>query len=144
MTYKKFLCGISTLAVCCMLTGCHMKHEWLEATCTTPKTCSACGETEGEALDGHEWKAVTCTVIFDDENAYYHGYSGIFPATIDYYDATFFDNYKENKVSFTANYNGIEYDGIVMAIYNPSIDWNNGNDYEIAKSNDDTILFQLK
>ena len=27
-------------------------HEWVDATCTAPKTCSKCGETEGEAL-GH-------------------------------------------------------------------------------------------
>ena len=29
-------------------------HVWVDATCTTPKTCSACGETEGSAL-GHDW-----------------------------------------------------------------------------------------
>ena len=39
-------------------------HNWLDATCTTPKTCSLCGKTEGEAL-GHieeviEGKAATC------------------------------------------------------------------------------------
>ncbi len=28
-------------------------HEWVEATCTEPKTCSKCGATEGEAL-GHD------------------------------------------------------------------------------------------
>jgi DNA-directed RNA polymerase subunit RPC12/RpoP len=41
------------------------EHEWLDATCTTPKTCSLCGKTEGEAL-GHieeiiEGKAADCT-----------------------------------------------------------------------------------
>lgn len=40
------------LLITTFLTGCHLKHEWQEATCTNPKTCSACGETEGEAL-GH-------------------------------------------------------------------------------------------
>ena len=29
-----------------------MGHEWVDATCTEPKTCSRCGATEGEAL-GH-------------------------------------------------------------------------------------------
>ncbi len=29
-------------------------HTWVEATCTEPKTCSVCGETEGEPL-GHKW-----------------------------------------------------------------------------------------
>ena len=28
-------------------------HKWTDATCTEPKTCSSCGETEGEAL-GHK------------------------------------------------------------------------------------------
>jgi DNA-directed RNA polymerase subunit RPC12/RpoP len=40
------------------------EHKWLDATCTTPKTCSLCGKTEGEAL-GHieeiiEGKEATC------------------------------------------------------------------------------------
>lgn len=29
-------------------------HNWVDATCTTPKTCSRCDATEGEAL-GHAW-----------------------------------------------------------------------------------------
>lgn len=29
-------------------------HSWVDATCTTPKTCSRCGETEGLPL-GHDW-----------------------------------------------------------------------------------------
>ena len=29
-------------------------HNWVDATCTTPKTCSRCGETIGEPL-GHDW-----------------------------------------------------------------------------------------
>lgn len=35
-------------------------HEWQAATCTTAKTCSGCGETDGEAL-GHSWQDATCT-----------------------------------------------------------------------------------
>ena len=39
-------------------------HNWIDATCTAPKTCSLCGKTEGEAL-GHieeiiPAKAATC------------------------------------------------------------------------------------
>lgn len=240
---KKWIMGFSILWVCSMLTGCHMKHEWQEATCTEPKTCciggetegealghtwveatctepkhcSVCGEMEGEALahtwieatcaaakrcsvcgeiegeplehtlteanyqqpaicevcgetvgeplqaefekyglvcnaeldttypyvipcydagyttngkvafsdyetfesdethealDGYEWKAVTYTIIFDDENAYYHGYSGFSSGVLDYYDESFFDNYNENTDTYTSNYNGIEYSGI--------------------------------
>ncbi|MBE5819184.1 MAG: hypothetical protein E7312_09080, partial [Clostridiales bacterium] len=36
-------------------------HEWYAATCTAPKTCSLCGETEGEKLDH--------TVVFDAAEA---------------------------------------------------------------------------
>ena len=43
-----------------MLCGCCLSHEWQEATCTEPKTCSKCGKTEGEAL-GHTWEEATCT-----------------------------------------------------------------------------------
>ncbi len=34
------------------------EHTWIEATCETPKTCSWCCATEGEAL-GHDWKPAT-------------------------------------------------------------------------------------
>ena len=33
-------------------------HKWKEATCTEPKTCEECGETEGKPL-GHDWKKET-------------------------------------------------------------------------------------
>lgn len=35
-------------------------HNYKDATCTTPKTCTSCGETEGNAK-GHSWKEATCT-----------------------------------------------------------------------------------
>ncbi len=35
-------------------------HSWTDATCTTPKTCSICGATNGDVL-GHSWKDATCT-----------------------------------------------------------------------------------
>lgn len=40
-----------TLCAC----GCRIHgHSWADATCETPKTCTVCGDTEGEAL-GHSW-----------------------------------------------------------------------------------------
>ena len=41
------------------------EHDWVDATCTAPKTCSKCGETDGEA-NGHTEEivagtAATCT-----------------------------------------------------------------------------------
>lgn len=43
-----------------LLTGCGHEHQWTDATCTEPKTCSECGKTEGEPL-GHDWADATCT-----------------------------------------------------------------------------------
>ena len=34
-------------------------HEWQDATCTEPRTCITCGETDGSPL-GHEWMEATC------------------------------------------------------------------------------------
>ena len=34
-------------------------HQWTDATCTAPKTCSVCGATEGSAA-GHQWVDATC------------------------------------------------------------------------------------
>ena len=45
----------------CVLAGCACEHEWKEATCLTPKTCTLCQTTEGEAL-GHSWIDATCAV----------------------------------------------------------------------------------
>lgn len=60
---------ISVLLVVLMLALCACgacKHEWTDATCTAPKTCAKCGETEGEPL-GHDaseasyWSAAVCS-----------------------------------------------------------------------------------
>ena len=34
-------------------------HQWNDATCTTLKTCTVCGTTEGEMLP-HNWEDATC------------------------------------------------------------------------------------
>lgn len=49
---KKLISFILALAMIFSLTACGCDHQWQEATCTTPKTCAECGETEGEAA-GH-------------------------------------------------------------------------------------------
>lgn len=48
------------LCVTLALTGCGHEHTWTEATCTEPRICEECGETEGEAI-GHTWNEATCT-----------------------------------------------------------------------------------
>lgn len=57
---KKSYILLLTLLLCVGLAGCCLSHEWQEADCLTPKTCTKCGETEGEAL-GHSWAEATCT-----------------------------------------------------------------------------------
>ena len=38
----------------------NIEHSWIDATCTTPRTCAICGATEGEAW-GHFWTDAICT-----------------------------------------------------------------------------------
>lgn len=49
---KKVLVFISVILIIgSMLVSCEHEHLWSSATCTTPKTCDTCGETEGSALE---------------------------------------------------------------------------------------------
>lgn len=57
---KKIVTGMLAVVLVFMMTGCCLSHDWEEATCTEPKTCSKCGETEGE-VSGHTWEEATCT-----------------------------------------------------------------------------------
>ena len=56
---KKVAILALALVLVLALTGCACKHEWVEANCVTPKTCSKCQEVEGEAL-GHTWVDADC------------------------------------------------------------------------------------
>ena len=52
---------IFLLLLCCLLLGgCSHRHQWQEADCTTPRTCTVCQATEGEAL-GHDGTEADCT-----------------------------------------------------------------------------------
>lgn len=57
---KRFTAILCVILMLLAMTGCGCKHEWAEATCTTPETCVKCGATQGEAK-GHEWQEATCT-----------------------------------------------------------------------------------
>jgi len=50
-----------TCKLCKDTEGNALGHDWSEATCTKPKTCKLCKDTEGDAL-GHDWEDATCTV----------------------------------------------------------------------------------
>lgn len=48
-----------TCSYCGKTEGEPVGHTWKDATCIAPQTCSACGETTGEALE-HHWEDATC------------------------------------------------------------------------------------
>lgn len=48
-----------TCSICGNTDGNPLGHQWAEATCTTPKTCSVCGETKGGTCS-HKWESATC------------------------------------------------------------------------------------
>ena len=50
------IAALFTFLIC--LSGCSCKHEWTEATCTQPKTCSVCSQSEGEPIE-HDWLEAT-------------------------------------------------------------------------------------
>lgn len=56
---KRILLIVLALICLLALSGCGCEHQWIGATCTTPKTCTLCAETEG-APHGHSWLAATC------------------------------------------------------------------------------------
>ncbi|MBP3313670.1 MAG: hypothetical protein J6K84_03315 [Oscillospiraceae bacterium] len=43
-------------------------HEFSDATCVVPKTCSVCGKTEG-AVVSHNYQNGTCSVCGDEQQA---------------------------------------------------------------------------
>lgn len=60
--FKKRICLLlATILVAALFSGCCLSHEWVEATCETPRICSKCDKTDGEAL-GHAWNEATCEV----------------------------------------------------------------------------------
>ncbi|MBO5891691.1 MAG: hypothetical protein J6Q30_03145 [Oscillospiraceae bacterium] len=74
---KKLLCLLLALLLVASLCACGKKdaeptvttqaptqpdaciHNWKEATCVTPKTCTVCQATQGETAE-HTWKDATC------------------------------------------------------------------------------------
>lgn len=60
-TINKILSALLIAFILFSFSACGCKHEWQDATCTKPKTCSLCDATEGEAL-GHVFEEATCTV----------------------------------------------------------------------------------
>jgi len=49
-----------TCSYCDKTEGAVLEHKYQDATCTKPKTCSDCGHEEGETAE-HDWLDATCT-----------------------------------------------------------------------------------
>jgi hypothetical protein len=62
---KKIYCLfiVFVLSFCIGIAGCQeeCQHEWVDATCTSPKTCSICSVTEGDVLE-HSFNSATCKI----------------------------------------------------------------------------------
>lgn len=56
---KKLTMLLLALVLVLALSACGCKHEWLPATCDTPKTCELCGKTMGTPRD-HSIVEATC------------------------------------------------------------------------------------
>lgn len=53
MKRRELLIGLVCLLIVLTASSCCIRHEWADATCTVPRTCTKCGKTEGSAL-GHD------------------------------------------------------------------------------------------
>lgn len=58
MKKKMLLAMLGTILL--LASGCCIKHDWKDATCTKPMTCRECGKTKGDDR-GHDWVDATCT-----------------------------------------------------------------------------------
>lgn len=58
---KIWLFCLLTTILLFLLAGCSCEHQWQDATCTAPKTCTLCQETEGQPLT-HSFSAAICEV----------------------------------------------------------------------------------
>ncbi len=56
---KKIFALLTVMLLVALLCACGCEHEWEAADCNDPKTCSKCGETEGEEL-GHDYVDADC------------------------------------------------------------------------------------
>lgn len=59
---KKIIILLLSAAIVLCFAGCCFSHEWADATCTAPKTCTKCAKTEG-VVNPHTWNAATCTTL---------------------------------------------------------------------------------
>ncbi|MGN0611569.1 MAG: hypothetical protein ACI4JI_07265 [Ruminiclostridium sp.] len=99
---KKYLYILVAAIILVLSTACAHEHEYADATCTEPKTCTICGETDGEAL-GHsvsigicdKCKEFVCKSDFQELTELFDKMSEIDEKTMDYYSE--FDSYSSRS-----------------------------------------------
>ncbi len=57
---KKTISILLLITMLLVFSSCGCKHEWADATCKTPKTCTLCGKAEGGVVENHQWTEATC------------------------------------------------------------------------------------
>lgn len=68
--YKDATCvSPKTCTLCGQTNGSALGHTYSAATCTAPKTCNSCGATIGSAA-GHKWTNITQTVQHEEQGHY--------------------------------------------------------------------------
>ena len=59
MKRRNYVIFLLIFSILLNFTSCGCKHEWVEATCDSPKYCTLCSKTEGKPLE-HDFKDATC------------------------------------------------------------------------------------
>ena len=62
---KKLISFVLALVMVFSMAACGCNHQWQDATCTAPKTCGKCGETDGEPA-GHTTKEWMISAVNTD------------------------------------------------------------------------------
>ena len=68
-SFSAATCVAAKVCSCGATEGAPLGHNWKNATCSSPKTCSVCGVTEGSA-NGHSYSSGSCTVCGADDPNY--------------------------------------------------------------------------